>query len=127
MMKKFIKIITNPLKYFRYFLVSILAKCYFIPDKLYLEMVYYLTMNKKLNLKNPKTYNEKLQWLKLYDRKPEYTTMVDKVEVKNYVAKIIGEEHIIPTIGVYDKFEDIDSYIKEIKKEGINGKFSTRE
>ncbi len=65
-------------------------------------------MGKKLDLKDPKTFNEKLQWLKLYDRNPEYTKMVDKYEVKKYVADIIGEEYIIPTLGVWDKFEDID-------------------
>lgn len=77
-------------------------------DKKYLELLYYRKMNKKIDLENPKTYNEKLQWLKLYDRKPIYTTMVDKYEAKNYVAERIGEEHIIPTLGVWDKFEDID-------------------
>ena len=65
-------------------------------------------MGKKLNLKNPQTFNEKLQWLKLYDRKPIYTTMVDKYEVKQFVANIIGEEYIIPTLGVWNSFDDID-------------------
>ena len=65
-------------------------------------------MKKKLNLDNPITYNEKLQWLKLYDRNPQYTKMVDKYEVKNYVKEVIGEEYIIPTLGVWEKFEDID-------------------
>ena len=62
----------------------------------------------KLNLKNPQTYNEKLQWLKLYDRHEEYTQMVDKYEAKKYVASIIGDEYIIPTLGVYDSFDEID-------------------
>lgn len=79
-----------------------------IPDKLYLQWMFRLKMGYKLNLKNPQTFNEKIQWLKLYDRKPEYTQMVDKYEVKKYVAKLIGEEYIIPTLGVWDKFEDID-------------------
>ena len=61
-----------------------------------------------MDLKKPQTFNEKLQWLKLYDRNPEYTKMVDKYEAKKYVANIIGEEYIIPTLGVYDKFEDIN-------------------
>lgn len=65
-------------------------------------------MGRKLNLKNPQTFNEKLQWLKLYNRKPEYTTMVDKYAVKEYVANIIGEEYIIPTLGVWDNIEEID-------------------
>lgn len=77
-------------------------------DELYLKMVYWLSMGKKLNLKDPKTFNEKLQWLKLYNRKPEYTVMVDKVKAKEYVAKIIGKEHIIPTLGVWDDPDEID-------------------
>ena len=60
------------------------------------------------NFKNPQTYNEKLQWLKLHDRNPIYSTMVDKYEAKKYVAEIIGEECIIPTIGIWNKFEEID-------------------
>lgn len=77
-------------------------------DEKYIKLEYRLKFNKRLNLNNPKTYNEKLQWLKLNDRKKIYTTMVDKYEAKNYVANIIGEEHIIPTIDVYDNFEEID-------------------
>ena len=77
-------------------------------DELYLKIVYWLSMGKRLNLKNPKTFNEKLQWLKLYNRKPEYTIMVDKVKAKEYVAKIIGKEHIIPTLGVWDDPDEID-------------------
>lgn len=80
----------------------------FLSDKLYLKLKYRAMMGKKLDLKNPKTFNEKLQWLKLYDRKPEYTVMVDKYTVKKYVADKIGEKYIIPTLGVWDKFEDIN-------------------
>ena len=80
----------------------------FVPDKLALKIIYKNYFYKKLNLKNPKTFNEKLQWLKLYNRNPLYTTLVDKYAVKEYVANIIGEEHIIPTLGVWDKFDDID-------------------
>lgn len=79
-----------------------------IPDKLYLKFIYKIKIGKSLNLKNPKTFNEKLQWLKLYDRNPLYTKLVDKYEVKDYVANIIGKEHVIPTIGVYDGFDDIN-------------------
>jgi len=79
-----------------------------LPDKLYLQIYYRLIFGKKLNLKNPQTFNEKLQWLKLYNRRAEYTTMVDKYEVKKYVAERIGEEYIIPTLGVWDRFDDID-------------------
>lgn len=79
-----------------------------LDDKEYLERMFEVMMGKKLDLNHPKTFNEKLQWLKLYDRRPEYTVMVDKYAVKKYVADIIGEEYIIPTLGVWDKFEDID-------------------
>ena len=79
-----------------------------MPDKPYLKMMFKLNMGQKLNLKNPKTYSEKLQWLKLYDRKSEYSKMVDKYECKEYVAGKIGIEHIIPTLGVWDRFDDID-------------------
>jgi hypothetical protein len=77
------------------------------PDALYLRLMYYFQTGKRLHLKHPKTFNEKLQWLKLHDRKPEYTTMVDKYAVKDYVAKIIGQEYIIPTLGVWDNPEEI--------------------
>jgi len=77
-------------------------------DEKYLKKEYKLNFGKELDLKNPKTFNEKMQWLKLNDRKDVYTTMVDKCEVKKYVAGIIGEEYIIPTIGVYNKFDEID-------------------
>lgn len=79
-----------------------------IPDKTYIAFKYKMALGRFPDLKNPKTFNEKLQWLKLYDRKPEYTRMVDKYEAKKYVAEIIGEEYIIPTLGVWDKFDDID-------------------
>ena len=79
-----------------------------MPDKQYLQLKYKLVMKKKLNLQNPQTYNEKIQWLKLYDRNPKYTDMVDKYEAKKYVANLIGEEYIIPTIGIYDTYKDIN-------------------
>lgn len=71
----------------------------FLPDDVYLKICYRLKMHKKLNLKNPKTFNEKLQWLKLYNRKPEYTMMVDKYKVREYVKEKIGEEYLIPLVG----------------------------
>lgn len=79
-----------------------------IPDRQYLKWMFRLKMGYKLDIDNPKTFNEKLQWLKLYNRKPEYTQMVDKYATKKYVANIIGEEYIIPTLGVWDRFVDID-------------------
>lgn len=79
-----------------------------LPDKTYLKWMFRLKMGKKLDLLNPKTFSEKLQWLKLYDRKPEYTQLVDKYAVKDYVANILGEEYIIPTLGIWNKPEEID-------------------
>lgn len=79
-----------------------------LSDEEYLSLVYKLKLGKKLDLESPKTFNEKIQWLKLYDRKSIYTTMVDKYAAKKYVAGIIGEEYIIPTLGVWDQFDDID-------------------
>lgn len=79
-----------------------------LPDKIYLKWMFRLKMGKKLDLRNPQTFSEKLQWLKLYNRRPEYIQMVDKYAVKDYVAKIIGNEYIIPTLGVWDKPEEID-------------------
>ena len=80
----------------------------FWPDELFLKIVFKLRMGYRLDLKNPRSYSEKLQWLKLYDRNPLYTTMVDKVAAKEYVAKIIGQDHIIPTIAVYNSVKDIE-------------------
>lgn len=77
-------------------------------DKAYLKMMYALEMGHKLNLEHPQLYQEKLQWLKLYNRKPEYTAMVDKITAKEYAEKIIGNQYIIPTLGVWDRFDDID-------------------
>lgn len=77
-------------------------------DETYLKIAYRVKMGKKLNLNPPVTFNEKLQWLKLHDRKPEYTTMVDKYEAKKWVAERIGEEYIIPTLGVWNHFDEID-------------------
>lgn len=79
-----------------------------INDELYLRIMYKRIFNKELNLDNPSTFDEKLQWLKLHNKNPEYTNMVDKYEVKNYIKEMLGEQYIIPTIGIYDKFEQID-------------------
>lgn len=78
-----------------------------LPDSIYLKLLFRLKIGYRLNLQAPKSFNEKLQWLKLYNRRPQYTTMVDKYAVKDYVASIIGNEYIIPTLGVWDKPEDI--------------------
>ena len=77
-------------------------------DKWYLKSLWKRTFGYELDLKHPKTYNEKLQWLKLYDRKPEYTLMVDKCRAKQWVADKIGEQYIIPTLAVYNSVDEID-------------------
>lgn len=79
-----------------------------LPDKLYLRLMFRLKMGYWMDFSNPRTFNEKLQWLKLYNRKPEYVKMVDKYAVKKYIAGLIGEEYIIPTYGVWENFDDID-------------------
>jgi hypothetical protein len=77
-------------------------------DKKYLELHYKSKFGYLPDLENPKTFNEKIQWMKLYYRKPELAGFVDKAEAKKRVAKIIGDQYIIPTIGVYDNFDEID-------------------
>lgn len=79
-----------------------------ISDKLFLEMLYYVEMGKKLDLNNPTTMNEKLQWLKLYNRNPLYVTIVDKLKVKDYIREKIGDEYIVKTLGVWETPDDID-------------------
>lgn len=80
----------------------------FIPDKLYISMLYRFIFKKKLNLNNPQGFNEKLQWLKLYNDNEKYTLYADKYKVREYIKDTIGEEYLIPLLGVYDKFSDID-------------------
>lgn len=79
-----------------------------LPDSAFIKLKYYWMFGKLPNLKDPKTYNEKVNWLKLHDRKPLYSTLVDKYEVKRYVADRIGEEHIIPTYGVFNTVNEIN-------------------
>ncbi len=100
------KVLTN--KRTRFMMINKMGFYKRVPDEEFLKKQYRVCFGKELNLENPVTFNEKLQWLKLYNRKPIYTTMVDKVDVKKYVADIIGEQYIIPTLGVWDHFDDID-------------------
>lgn len=79
-----------------------------IPDEQYLKRLFKANLGYELDLKNPETFNEKLQWLKIHDRNPLYTTIVDKYAVKNYVEKIIGKQYIIPNLGVWNSFEEIN-------------------
>ena len=92
-------------------LLSILLEKYghWIPDRQYLELKFRICMGERLDFQHPMTYNEKLQWIKLFDRNPEYTMMVDKVAAKNYVSTILGGyDHIIPTLGIFEHAEDIN-------------------
>lgn len=101
------KIISDPWRLFPY-----IATCFggfeYMNDDLYLRLMFRAKMGKRLNLEHPQTFNEKLQWLKLYDRKKIYTKMVDKYEVKHYVKKKIGDKYIVPTYGIWDCFEAVD-------------------
>jgi len=80
----------------------------FVNDKHFLKIIYYDRFRKKLNLKNPSLFTEKLQWLKLYDRNPLYTKLVDKYAVREYIKEKLGEEYLIPLIAVYDKVDEIE-------------------
>lgn len=77
-------------------------------DKNHIEKLFRASMDYNLDLHNPKTFNEKLQWLKLYNRRPEYTKMVDKYKVREYISEKIGEEYLIPLLDVWDDSDDID-------------------
>ena len=79
-----------------------------LTDKVHISWHYYLRLGKRINLKNPISFNEKLQWLKLHDRNPEYTKWVDKYAVRKHIRETIGEKYLVPLLGVYDRVEDID-------------------
>lgn len=79
-----------------------------VPSKIYIKIQYRNYTGKRLDLRNPQTFNEKLQWLKLYDRNPLYTNLVDKYKVREFISQTIGEEYLIPLLGVWDKFDEID-------------------
>ena len=80
----------------------------FMDDERYLKLMYWAKFGIKLNLGNPQSYNEKIQWLKLNEKNPICEKLVDKYEAKRYVADLIGEEYIIPTLGVWDTFDKVD-------------------
>lgn len=98
--------IKNPFRIFYRF--NYCKASHLLSDKALIKLIFRARMGYKLNLDNLKTFNEKLQWLKLYDRRPEYTTMVDKLAAKDYVADILGDQFIIPTLGVWDSFDEIN-------------------
>lgn len=98
----------DALPWLLYYIVDYTPLRRWLSDKVYLKIQYRCLCRKPLNLKNPQSFNEKLQWLKIYNRNLEYSKMVDKYEAKKYVASIIGEKYIIPTLGVWDSVDDID-------------------
>lgn len=103
------KYINHPNRFLYVLKGLILEKCApILGDKLFIKLKWRHVMGYPLNLKDPRTFNEKLQWLKLYNRRPEYSLMVDKIEAKKYVSKIIGKDYIIPTLAVYNNVEEID-------------------
>lgn len=80
----------------------------FISDKTFVKFQYKMATGKKLHLNNPITFNEKLQWIKLYDRNPLYTKLVDKYKVRSFVKERIGADYLIPLLGKWDNVSDID-------------------
>ena len=98
-------LIHNP----RHFISALCFRFSFLfPDKAYLKLMHRLELRKRLDLDNPVTYNDKLQWIKLYCRRPEFTMMVDKVAVKPFVAEKIGSEYVVPMLGVWNSVDEID-------------------
>ena len=100
------KLLANP--DYRYTVLGYRGLLKHIPAEKYLKRMYRISIGREPDLDEPKLYTEKLQWLKLFDHRPEYTTMVDKYAVKQYVADKIGPEYVIPLLGVWDRAEDID-------------------
>ncbi len=99
-------VLRNPKVIIRKFLHTKFARI--LPDTAFIKISYWLRLEKKIDLRDPKTFNEKLQWLKLHDRNPAYTGLVDKFAVRAYVRGKIGDEYLIPLLGVYDTFDEID-------------------
>ncbi len=93
--------------YQKYFTIQH-PETYILSDKSFIKKLYKERMGKKINLSNPKTFCEKQNWLKLYDRKPIYTVMVDKYLARKFVAERIGEEYLVPLLGVWDNADDIN-------------------
>ena len=104
--KKIVKLIVD--KDYRFLVLAGRGRLTHMPSDVFLKNMYRIKMNRELDLENPVFYTEKLQWLKLYDHRPVYTTMVDKYAVKQYVADRIGEQYVIPLLGVWENANDID-------------------
>lgn len=104
--EKFCRILKNPLIIFRFFISK--KPFYIIPDVLYLRINFFLHFKKNLNLKTPLTFNEKIQWLKLYANNESYSKLVDKIAVRDYISNTIGSKYLIPLIGTWNSFEEIN-------------------
>lgn len=119
-MSRIKRILSSPRHYFsanhiinnviggRLFIVWRNLSKYIVSDRLFLQVYYRLAMGETLNLENPKTFTQKLQWLKLHNTNPEYSKMVDKYQVREIIKNEIGEEYLIPLLGVWDNFNEID-------------------
>lgn len=105
-MNKFAKVIRNPWLAYNYAAGKGFTD--WVPDQPHLKAMYRATIGKRLDLDDPLTFNEKLQWLKIHDRNPLYTTLVDKYRVKQWVTDRIGAEHVTPTYAMWEHAEDID-------------------
>ena len=105
---KIIKYVKAPRLVLSFILRHFFSRTRWLTDESFIKYEYLFETGKRLDLANPLTFNEKLQWLKLHDIHPEYTIMADKYCAKNYVSSIIGESYLIPTIGVWESFDDID-------------------
>ena len=106
MFKKIIRYTKDPYYALGYDLIK--KRPRWMSDEFYIKVLWKMLMGYKLDLKSPKTFNEKLQWLKLHDHNQLYTTLVDKYRVKQYVTDKIGAEHVIPTLAVYNNANEID-------------------
>ena len=106
MIKKLKKFVSD--SSWRFGILNYLGLLKFLDDESYIKKEYYYKMGKILDLDNPQSFNEKLQWLKIHDRKEIYTFMVDKAAVKDYIGEMLGREYLIPTIGIWDNADDID-------------------
>lgn len=124
-------LIHNP----KHFLAAVLYRiCGCLSDETYLRWIYYLETGNKLDLKDPKRYNEKLQWIKLFDHNPLYTELADKYAVKKIVSEKVGDEYVAKCLGVWDRAEDIDwdslpskFVLKTTHDGGNNGVFIVRD
>ena len=103
--RTFLKLLKNPKKLI--FVLLFKTRLKFISDTQYLKWLYYLRFNEKLCLDTPKSYNEKLQWLKIYNHNPQHCINVDKYEVRKVIGSLIGEQYLVPLLGVYDDIEQI--------------------